>query len=101
MAARAVLDHAAVAIGAELEILVTGGTARRPTVDDGRAARCRAVRLNCGMPSGGDGLRPARRPQPPAPGRTRPASRTRPKPWGGKPRAPLPPPPRWAARRDC
>jgi len=38
-----ILDHAAKAIGAELEILVAARTTRRPTVDDQWTARCGAV----------------------------------------------------------
>jgi hypothetical protein len=43
MAAGALLHHAAKPIGAEFEILVTGGTTRRPAVDDQRTARRGAV----------------------------------------------------------
>jgi hypothetical protein len=39
MSARTLLDHAAEAIGAELEILPAGGTLSRSAVSDQQAAR--------------------------------------------------------------
>jgi len=50
VAAGAVLHHATQAIGAEFEILVTGGTACRPAIDDERTPRRCAIAANCATP---------------------------------------------------
>jgi len=50
VAAGAMFHHTAVAVGAELEILAAGGTARGAAVRNERAARRRTIAANCGMP---------------------------------------------------
>src|SRR6266566_5202940 len=93
VAAAALFEHAAEAVGAEFEIVVTAGTARRPAVGDQRAACSGAIRANCGTPSGCDGDLEACRPPGRAWGRTRANDRT------GTWRCAAPPPvPRRTAR---
>ncbi len=48
MPARTLLEHAAVAVGAEFEELATEGTTGRPTIDDEGTPRRGAMRLNWG-----------------------------------------------------
>jgi hypothetical protein len=50
MTAGAVLHHAAKAIGSEFKILMTGGTASRPAIDDERTPRRGAIAANCATP---------------------------------------------------
>jgi len=50
MAAGAVLHHAAKAVGSEFEIMMAGGTARRPAIDDERTPRRSAIAANCATP---------------------------------------------------
>jgi len=50
MTAGAVLHHAAEAIGAEFEVLLTGRTPCRPTIDDEWTPRRCAIAANCATP---------------------------------------------------